>query len=447
MNTSVGIFNTIFACHWFNDEDKAIWTDLNTLQGWLDVEVALATAQAELGIIPAEAARVIAEKADARLFDLDRVAEEIRFTMHPLVPFLHQYEELCGKEAGAYIHWGATTQNIIDGGAILQLKKSHEQLLKGLNELLDQLAALADKTKKTPQAGRTHGQHALPVTFGFKVAAWHEEVRHQRDRLIQAAQDTFVLKMGGAVGTFAAQEGKGRAVQEKMALTLGMHSSVVPMRSSCDGMAAYICALGQMGATFEKIARDIFFLQRTEIGEVQEGFHYGKIGSSTMPQKRNPQQTINIVGVAQMLRSRMSLATMLMVRMNEGDATQENVMNVLLPEVSIFAVSLARNMTNLIAGLTFNADRMLKNLNVTGGLILAEAVMLELGRHIGRPQAHHAIYNATLACASKGISFEEAIHEELADQKLPDELDLKALLRPQNYLGEAADCVQGETGN
>uniref|UniRef100_UPI003989B599 class-II fumarase/aspartase family protein n=1 Tax=Serratia sp. (in: enterobacteria) TaxID=616 RepID=UPI003989B599 len=447
MNASVGMFNTFLTCHWFSDEAKEIWSDFNTLQGWLDVEVALAKAQAELDMIPADAAQVIAQKADASLFDMDRIAKGIKETMHPLVPFLHQFEEICGKEAGAYIHWGATTQNIIDAGAVLQLRKSHKLLMKGLDDVLVQLAALADKNKATPQAGRTHGQHALPITFGFKVAAWHEEVRRHYGRLTLAAHDAFSVSMGGAVGTFASMEGKGRAVQDKMALEFNLVSPVVPVRTSCDSLSAYLCTLGLMGATFEKIAREIIFLQRTEIDEVEEQFHYGKIGSSTMPQKKNPQQAMNIVTMAQMLRSRMGLAGMSMVRMNEGYAAQEHLIDLLLPEVSIFAISIVENMAQLSSGLKVNADRMLENLNATGGLILSESVMLELARYIGRPAAHHAIYNAALASADKGITFETAIHAELADQQLPDELDLKTLLVPQNYLGEAQDCVERETGS
>jgi adenylosuccinate lyase/3-carboxy-cis,cis-muconate cycloisomerase len=442
MNT--GMFNTVLTCHWFSKNAKEIWSDLNMLQGWLDVEAALATAQAELGMIPAEAAKVIVQKADARLFDLDKIAEGVKATMHPLVPFLHQFEEICGKDAGAYIHWGATSQNIIDAGTVLQLRKAHELLMKGLNETLDQLAALADKTKDVPQAGRTHGQHALPITFGFKVAAWHEEVRHHSERLVQATRDAFVICMGGAVGTFASMEGKGRAIQERMAQAFNFASPVVPVRTACDGLSAYVCLLGLMGATFEKIAREIIFLQRTEIDEAVEGFHYGKIGSSTMPQKRNPQRAMNIVGMAQMLCSRTGLAGMSMVRMNEGQTSQELVMSLLLPEVSIFAISIVENMVQLISGLKVNEDRMQANLNLTGGLLLSESVMLALARYIGRPAAHHAVYNATLACVDKGITFEEAIHEELTGQQLPGELDLRALLMPQNYPGEVQDCIARE---
>lgn len=442
--TEVGMFSTVLVCHWFSDEAKAIWTDVKTLQGWLDVEAALATVQAELGMIPADAARVIAQKADARLFDLDRMAEGVKATLHPLVPFLHQFEALCGKEAGAYVHWGATSQNIIDAGAVLQLRASHELLMKGLDETLGQMAALADKTKNIPQAGRTHGQHALPVTFGFKVAAWHEEVRHHRERLSQAARDAFVLCMGGAVGTFASMEGRGREIQEKMAQYFGLSSPVVPVRTACDGLSVYVSLLGLLGATFEKIAGEIIFLQRTEIDEVQEGFHYGKIGSSTMPQKRNPQRAMNIVGMTQMLRARMPLTGMSMVRMNEGHMSQELVMSLLLPEVSIFAISIVQNMTQLISGLKVNEDRMLNNLSATGGLILSESVMLELARYIGRPAAHQALYNATLACVAEGTDFEDAIRRELSGHLLPDKLDLHTLLAPRSYLGEARDCVERE---
>ncbi|MCX8981089.1 adenylosuccinate lyase family protein [Citrobacter portucalensis] len=449
MNNSVGMFNTFLTCHWFDDDAKAIWTDAKTLQGWLDVEAALATAQAELGMIPVAAAQIINLKADANLFDMKKISDGIKSTMHPLVPFLRQFEEICGEEAASYIHWGATTQNIIDAGAILQLRESHNLLMSGLNGTLTKLADLAAETKNVPMAGRTHGQQALPITFGFKVAAWHEEVKNHVKRINQASEDAFMINMGGAVGTFASMEGHGREVQNKIASMFNLSAPNVPVRTSCDSLSTYICMLGLMAATFEKIAREMIFLQRTEIAEAEEGFHYGKIGSSTMPQKRNPQQAMNIVGIAQLLRSRMALADMSMVRMNEGDATQENVMDVMLPEVAIFSVSLSKNMEKLISGVKVNSDKMLENLNVTRGMILSESVMLELARYIGRPSAHHAIYNATLACASKQISFEQAIQEELEEMGLADKFDvehLSNLLSPDKYLGESVQCVEKELG-
>ena len=202
MNNSVGMFNTFLTCHWFDDDAKAIWTDAKTLQGWLDVEAALATAQAELGMIPVAAAEIINLKADANLFDMDKISDGIKSTMHPLVPFLRQFEEICGEEAASYIHWGATTQNIIDAGAILQLRESHNLLMSGLNGTLTNLADLAAETKNVPMAGRTHGQQALPITFGFKVAAWHEEVKNHVKRINQASEDAFMINMGGGCGYF-----------------------------------------------------------------------------------------------------------------------------------------------------------------------------------------------------------------------------------------------------
>ncbi|UPR28347.1 adenylosuccinate lyase family protein [Vibrio crassostreae] len=440
---NVGMFNTFLTCHWFADEAKEIWTDENTLQGWLDIESALAKAQAEIGMIPQEAAEMIAAKADASIFDFDEIKDGIKETMHPLVPFLRQYERLCGSDAGAYIHWGATTQNIIDGGAVLQLRKSHALLLKYLDELLVNLASLASRTSSTVQAGRTHGQQALPITFGMKVAAWHEEVSSHKKRLNQTADDALEICMGGAAGTFASMAGNGQQVQDKMAEMLSLKAPTMPVRTMCDNLSAYLAMKGLMAATFEKIAREMIFLQRTEINEASEGFHYGKIGSSTMPQKRNPQLAMNIAGISQMLRSRMDIAAMSMVRSNEGDAVQENIMDMLVPEMSIFAISLAKGTSQLIEGCQVNEENMLVNLQKTKGLILSESVMLELAKHVGRPKAHHIIYNATLKVTSEGISFTDAVINELQEQdlSLTAGLNFESLLDPNNYLGEIRECI------
>lgn len=446
MTINVGMFNTFLTCHWFDDDAKKIWTDENTLQGWLDVEAALATAQADLGMIPSDAAKVINEKAKVELFDFEEIKEGIKDTMHPLVPFLRQFERICGKEAGSYIHWGATTQNIIDGGAALQLRQSHTLLIGYIDDLLANLKMLAENTSETVMAGRTHGQQALPITFGLKAAAWHEEVRAHRKRLNYTIEDALEICMGGAAGTFASMEGKGRQVQTHMAKALNLQEPAMPVRTMCDNLSAYLCMVSLMAATFEKISKEMIFLQRTEINEAAEGFHYGKIGSSTMPQKRNPQLAMNIAGISQMLRSRMDSAGMSMVRSNEGDAVQENVMDMLLPEVSIFAVSVAKGMAQLIGGLQINEEKMKDNLNATNGMILSESVMLQLAQFIGRPKAHHIVYDATLNAAKNKVSFSESIIDELSKNNidLPSGIDFQTILDPANYLGEIKECIQRE---
>src|SRR3990167_6115501 len=287
---AIGMFESFITGHWFSAPAKAIWSDSATLQAWLDVEAALAHAQAGLAVIPAEAAKAIA------------------FAQHPLVPVLHRFEELCGEPAAGFIHWGATTQNIFDTASALQMVRTHRLLAGHLDAAIAALAALALEHQATPMAGRTHGQHALPMTLGFKLAGWVDELGRGRRRLAERLASSFPASMGGAIGTFAATGPLGPAVQALVAQQLGLLSADMPLRSSYDRASDYLAALGLLAGTAQKIAQDVVFLQRTEVGEVAEAFHIGKVGSSTMAQKRNPSMALLLVSLARMLRTRTQAA-------------------------------------------------------------------------------------------------------------------------------------------
>lgn len=441
---SIGLLSSVFCRNWFHPPVVAIWSDASAIRAWTEVEVALAQAQAQLGLIPVDAARIIADRlADAQI-DEDRLAADIAHTMHPFVPLLRQLEERCGEAAAAYLHWGATTQNIVDTGMALQLKRSHALLMASLDRALAALARLAREHRDTPQAGRTHGQHALPITFGFKVASWHGEMRRHRDRLQFAARGAFVASMGGAVGAFAAMGGKGRQLQTLVAIRLGLEANDLPMRSVYDRQASYISALGLMGSTVEKIAGEVFTLQRTEIAEVAEGFHRGKIGSSTMAQKRNPGLSMNLSGLSRLLRSRIPLVLEAMVRHDEGDGTANNICEVTLPEAMCCAVSLASGLASLAEGLAVDTRAMADNLERSKGLIVSEAVMMSLATHIGRHHAHQVLYDVAQDTADGGGSFADRLRAHPLVQPLTDRLDIAALLDPARYLGEAGACVDDE---
>jgi adenylosuccinate lyase len=435
---AVGMYDSFFTRHWFSAEAKAIWADTATLQAWLDVEVALARAQADIGMIPPAAADVIAANADARAFDLDKLTAATIKTLHPFVPVLHQFEALCGPEAAGYIHWGATTQNIFDTAVALQLRAAHALIIRDLDRARATIARLARETRDVPQAGRTHGQHALPITFGFKLAGWHAELTRERAHIESRTADAFVASMGGAVGTFAAMNGRGRAVQDAVATLLGLGSNPVPNRSTSDGFAAYASALAPFAATVEKIANEVVFLQRTEIAEVEERFDFGKVGSSTMAHKRNPSHALNLIGLAKMLRSRAPLIVEAMVRTNEGDAAASNAGDSALPEVSIIAASLAEGLVRLVDGMTVDASAMARNLEASGGMILTEAIMMEIAPLIGRHRAHDLLYEIAMERARTGEAFETLLerHSVLAPHLA--RIDLKRLLDPSHYLGEAA---------
>jgi 3-carboxy-cis,cis-muconate cycloisomerase len=431
-----GMFDSFITRHWFSAEARAIWSDRATLQAWLDVETALARAEAELGLVPPQCAEVIAAKADAALFDLDRLASDIGFAQHPFVPVLTQYQELCGEPAAGYIHLGATTQNIFDTAVSLQMRQTHRLIVGHLEEALRTMAGLAGAHKSTVQAGRTHGQHALPMTFGFKVAGWMDELARDLDRIRSRVDDSFVAVLGGAIGTFAALKGRGRSVQDRMAELLGLKAATLPMRASYDRVANYAMALGMLAGTVEKIAADIVFMQRTEIGEVEEAFHMGKIGSSTMAHKRNPSTALMLISIARMLRARIPLCLEAMVRMDEGDSSATNVTDTLLPEAAIYAATAVEMLARLLGGLVVHADAMARNLSVTGGLIASEAVMMRLTEDMGRHHAHHLLYETAQTSVMRGVGFAEALKESDRLSHLAA-AEIEALAAPENYTGES----------
>jgi 3-carboxy-cis,cis-muconate cycloisomerase len=438
---SIGLLGSVFSRNWFHAPVVALWSDEASLRAWTDVEVALAQAQADLGLIPADAARTIAARLADMVFDDERLVADIAHTMHPFVPVLRQLEEQCGEPAAAYLHWGATTQNIVDTGMALQLKRSHALLLGGIDRALAALASLAREHRDTPQAGRTHGQHALPITFGFKVAGWHGELRRHRERIGFAARSAFVASMGGAVGAFAAMAGHGREVQIRLARQLGLEPNDLPQRSIYDRQGAYISTLGLLASTVEKIAGEVFTLQRTEIAEVAEGFHRGKVGSSTMAQKRNPGLVMNLASLARLLRSRIPLVLEAMVRHDEGDGTANNICEATVPEVMCCAVSLATGLGALAEGLVVDEAAMARNLKLSGGLIVSEAVMMALAAHIGRHHAHQVLYDVAQDTAEGGGSFAARLRAHILVKPLLGRLNIDALLDPVNYLGEAGVCV------
>lgn len=432
-----GMFESFITSHWFSEEARYIWSDRNTLQTWLTVEATLAKAQAALGIIPASAARTISEKADAGLFDLAKLSSEIAFAQHPLVPVLHQFERLCSEPAAGFIHWGATTQNIFDTASAMQMHQTHNLLVKHLTDAIDTWGALALEHQSTVMPGRTHGQHALPMTCGLKIAGWIDELDRDRSRLQQRLESSFVGSMGGAIGSFAAMGEAGRLVEASMAKQLGLYPSSMSMRSSYDRVNDYVSALGLLAGTVQKIAQDIVFMQRTEIGEGAEAFHMGKVGSSTMAQKRNPSTALLLISLARMLRARVPTALEAMVRMDEGDSSSTNVTDTLLPEIAIIATSLTETLSRLAKGFVIYPEAMRRNLDMTNGLIASEAVMMRLTALMGRHEAHQLLYEAAQRSQSEAIPFIRTIkeHPVFSRGELPAAVE-KALIASA-YIGES----------
>jgi 3-carboxy-cis,cis-muconate cycloisomerase len=438
---TAGLIGSVLTRHWLDPRAVAIWQDRATMQTWLDVEAALAKAQGELGLIPKSSAAIIAAKADVGFVDFDRFLAETAHTLHPFVPLLRQFEEACGEPHAGFIHWGATTQNIFDTASALQMKRTHALVRESLDLALASLADLARRHRATPQAGRTHGQHALPITFGFKVAGWVEELLRHRERLLDVERRAFAVSMGGAVGAFNAMEGKGRRLQKRLADMLGLVDPGIPSRASADRTAEYVSLLALLAATIGRIAQDIVFLQRTEIGEVFESFHHGKVGSSTMAQKRNPSATLNLIGLATLIRSRVNPMLETMQRLDEGDAGLSNVGDAVLPEAAILGASIVKGLAHVAIGLGVDEAAMSRNLGATRGLIVTEAVMMHLGRELGRHRAHEVLYEAAMQAFETGRPLGEVLADLPEVNAVGGRIDLAGLLDPASYLGEAPQAA------
>ena len=417
---------------------QALFTQEARWQSWLDVEAALASAQAEIGMIPEAAATEIGRKARLELFDLERVTEGLRVTGHGLVPLVWELDRLCEGDAGGYVHWGATTQNITQTGSLLQLRKAHRILLAEIADLLDGLAGLAERTKDDAIAGRTHGQHAVPSTFGAKVAVWIDELCRHTERLRQLEPRTFAAMLGGGAGTAASFEGHAPALQRRMGELLGLGSMPLPGRTIYDHMTEYVLVLALLGTSCGKAAREVRTLMAEEFGEVEEPVPAGTVGSSTMPQKRNPKLCQDIIADETNVRSLVPLALEAMLGDHEADGSRSMMIDRALRQAVELSGDILVRLIDVVSGLRVFPERMRENLDLSGGLIMSESLMLELGREIGRQRAHDAVYDAAQEAATSGEPFasllarDEEVAARLGAERLAELLD------PTRYTGDSA---------
>ena len=421
---------------------RALYRLENRWQAWLDVEAALAKAQEELGIIPKGAAEAIGRVARLELLDRARIDEGLARTGHTIVPLVWELSHVVGELYGGWVHWGATTQNITQSGDLLVLRQAHGIFLRVIGEALLAMADLAERGAEMPIAGRTHGQHALPATFGYKPAVWIDEMLRHVDRLSQIAPRLFVAMLGGGAGTFASLGAQGPAVQAGLAKHLGMQPMRVPSRTLGDHLAENLCLFGLIAATASKIAREIYILMKTEFGEVEEPVPPGTVGSSTMPQKRNPKLCQDIIAAASEVRAAVPLALEAMQTEHEADRTTSLIMEAAEARAAIALGDGLSRLVEVLQGLRLDPARMRRNLDLGGGLIMAEAVMLKLGQQIGRQHAHDIVYDVAQAAFVEGRPFAELL---AADPRVTAHLDaaeISALLDPTAYTGLCAEMAR-----
>ena len=411
--------------------DEARW------QSWLDIEACLARVQASMGIIPQQAADDISSAADLTQFDLVTLRSEIEGTMAPVYALSQLLAKQCG-ESGAWVHWGATTQNIIDAGRLLVLRDVQTDLKQKLASCLTQLACLADEHADTAVIGRTNRQHALPITFGFKVGGWIDELLRICDQIEECEVRLFQLRFGGAIGAFQSFGTQGPTLTSKLAEELGMSAADFHGRAQVDVLIEYVSRLSMLGVAVYRIAGELFTSMQTEINEVSEDLGSNVIGSSTMPHKVNPKRVIVLQADANRLRAKAANAFSVTPPSHEGDAVTNNELRHLVEETCLLALKTASNLDGILGSINIHAQGMRDNLATSSEQTALEAIMMELAPKLGRAPAHDLLHSAVSESRRSGESLETIVRSIPQVQSTISEAALSAHFDPQQNTGRSA---------
>jgi 3-carboxy-cis,cis-muconate cycloisomerase len=438
--------STVFDSALFRDmfgtaEMRDIFTDEALVGRYLEAEAALARAQARVGVVPKDAAQAIDAASRSLKIDYDKLRQETEIVGYPILPLVHQLSAAAG-EAGRFVHWGATTQDIMDTGNVLQIRAALAIVERDLREVRKILAEMAQKYRNTPMAGRTHLQQALPITFGYKAAVWLSSIDRHIERIEQAGPRVLVGEFSGAAGTLASIGEGGLEMQKLFCEELGLNQPSITWHVARDGIAEAVTLLGLITGTLGKIATDVMLMSATEFGEVSEPFVPGRGASSTMPQKRNPISSELMLAAAKAVRQH--VATMLdgMIHDFERATGPWHLEWVSLPESFLLTASSLANAKFMLAGLVVHEHRMRENLDLTHGLIVAEAVMMAVAPKLGRQHAHDVVYDACRKALEGG--------GQLADilAKVPEIVKtlggvgaIQHHCDPVNYLGLSGEMV------
>ena len=418
------------------NEMHYLFSDEGTTQLYLDVEAALARSQSKLGIIPREAGEKITEAAKIKIIDWEKLQKRTSIVGYPILPLVEQLSESVIDGYGQYCHWGATTQDIMDTADVLQIRKGFDLLSSDLNSISDALVKIVNEHISTPMAGRTHLQHALPVSFGYKASTWLSSIDRHIKRLEEIKGRVFNVSFFGAAGTLASLgEVDGLNTQSTLANELNLNVPDVSWHSIRDNFCEVTGWLALTGASLGKIAYDVMLMMQTETQEVAEPFLHGRGSSSTMPQKRNPISSEIMLACSKLLREHHSSMLDAMVLDHERATGQWHVEWYALPNAFIIASSSFSSAKYLLEGLEISPKKMRENIDKTNGLIVAEAVMMSLAPHIGRQIAHDLVYDCCRDSIKNNIPFIETLLKVKEISNIFNRNDLLKILDPANYLG------------
>jgi len=434
------LFNRLF----YSGAMLAVFSDQNRLQRMLDFESALASAEAALGLIPEDASRIISAACNVGNLNLASLSEQAERAGNLAIPLVKQLSQVVGKsnsDAARYVHWGATSQDVIDTGLVLQMREALALVEDQLRDLHAELVSLSERHTDTVMPGRTWLQHAVPITFGWKAAGWLDAVLRHQARLNEVRSRALTLQLGGAAGTLASLGADGPAVSRKVAETLGLALPDISWHNSRDRIGEVAALLGLITATLGKIARDLSLLMQTEVGEANESAAEGKGGSSTMPQKRNP------IGCAAVLSASLRVpglvATVLssMVQEHERGLGNWQAEWETLPEIINLCSGALAKMIDVFAGLEVDAPRMASNLELTNGLIFAEAVSMKLAIQLGRAGAHALVERASRLAIENKKHLRDVLMGDAECKRLHSDAEIAALFDPAGYLGMTRQSI------
>jgi len=428
----------------YRTDIASLFTEEKKLENWLKVEATLARVHAQLGNIPTEAAEEINRKANLHYVKLKRVNEIDEEIHHDLMAMVKALNEQCEGNAGKYIHLGATSYDIEDTAIALQLREALLYIKNSLLSLLGELITIADEKKNLTCIGRTHGQHALPTTYGMRYGVWAYEISRHYDRLDAVIKRISYGKMSGAVGTMASFGDKGIKIQSHIMKELGLNPVLIANQViQRDNHAEVIFLTSLIGQSLAKIARQFRILQRNEIAEMFEPFKPSQVGSSTMPHKRNPHKSERICSLARVLKSNVIVALDNVVLEDERDLTNSANERIIFGENFVILDFMIQQMISILKGIEFDQDKIEENLNLTKGACLSEKVMVELvKRGVGRQEGHEILRRAAIKSRKENRFIKEILLEKELIRKKFTEQEIIELLDPHKYVGLAVLQVE-----
>jgi len=419
-----------------SDAMRAVFDESAYFQRMLDAEAALARVQGRLGIIPPDAADAIAAAAKIENLRTEELAASARNVGYPVVGLVAGLSRAAG-EAGAWTHWGATTQDIMDTATVLQVREALTLTDAELAAVVAALVRQAGRHRRTIMAGRTHLQQALPVSFGLKCAIWAQPFLAHRQRLVQLRPRVEQVEFAGAAGTLASLQDQGIAVMEGLAAELGLAASAAPWHVCRDALAETVGLLGLICGSLAKIATDIILLAQTEVGEVAEPYVAGRGQSSTMPQKRNPIASEYILAASRTVQALVPAMLGAMAQDHERATGPWQAEALVLPQAFVLTHGALLHTRAIAEGMVVDAERMRANLDITHGLIVSEAVMMGLAPHTGREEAHHIVKRACDVALAEKIPLADALARDPAVTARFDGAAIARLIDPARYLGSA----------